>query len=169
MFDFIQDDGLRASVEADYRELGQCMQCGAWKAAHVLAGSVVEAILIDHLLSMENRAYSSSDVLNMDLGKAVSACLTEGILTQRVSDLSTVIRSYRNLIHPGRTVRLSESVSESSAKVAQALVDMIVQEVSVRARQQYGYSAEQLVTKLESDPRSPASAPAPLAAIGSRT
>ncbi len=64
---------------------------------------------------------------------------------------SHVIREYRNFIHPEKIIRLGETTDENSAKVAQALVNMIIEDVSERRRENYGYTAEQLVTKVEND------------------
>ena len=46
-FNFITVTELRHCLESDYRELRVCVEAGAWKAAHVLAGSVIQAVLID--------------------------------------------------------------------------------------------------------------------------
>lgn len=40
-FDFITGDDFRASLESDYNELSTCLASGAYKAVHVLAGSIV--------------------------------------------------------------------------------------------------------------------------------
>jgi hypothetical protein len=44
-FDFISDERFRASLQSDYSELGKAGQAEAWKAVHVLAGSIIEAVL----------------------------------------------------------------------------------------------------------------------------
>ena len=46
-FDFITNDEFRSNLESDYEELEQCLKSGSWKAVLVLAGSVVEAMLVD--------------------------------------------------------------------------------------------------------------------------
>jgi hypothetical protein len=66
--------------------------------------------------------------------------------------LSDVIRSYRNLIHPGRAIRLAETVDEHSAVVAVALVEMISKDVGKSRAEAQGYTAEQLYTKIDRDP-----------------
>ena len=48
-FTFIVDPGLRRGLESDFKELSACLKAEAWKAVHVLAGSIVEAVLIDAL------------------------------------------------------------------------------------------------------------------------
>lgn len=47
-FDFITDEDFRISLEKDFKELNLCIQTGAYKAAVVIAGSIVEAVLIDY-------------------------------------------------------------------------------------------------------------------------
>jgi tyrosine-protein phosphatase YwqE len=50
-FDFIAHKGFRASLENDYREMEHCLNGEAWKSVQVLAGSMVEALLIDFIAS----------------------------------------------------------------------------------------------------------------------
>ena len=106
MFDFIVDRDMRTSLDSDWRELEAAFQNSAWKAVHVLAGSIVEAMLVDHLLSI---GFQKKDPLKMSLDEAIGACKAEGILTDKSAELSTVIRRFRNLIHPGRAIRLAEA------------------------------------------------------------
>jgi hypothetical protein len=94
----------------------------AWKAAHVLSGSIVEAVLVDHLLGI---GYSKKDPLAMTLEAPIDAGKAEGILSDKAADLSSVIRGYRNLIHPGRVLRLGETVDEEGARIAEALVSLM--------------------------------------------
>jgi hypothetical protein len=150
-FDFITDEELRRSLEEDCRELEVAFEHSAWKSAHVLVGSIVEALLVDSLISSGYLSSGSDDVLKLDLGKLVELCGARGILTDKTKELSTIVKSYRNLIHPGRLVRLKEQVDRSSATVANALLTMIIAEVSQRKKDQYGYTAEQIISKVEKD------------------
>jgi hypothetical protein len=150
-FNFISGEDFRNSLVSDYKELTECLKVNAWKAAYVLAGSIIETLLIDFLVASNYKNKTSIDPLKMDLGQAISACRKEGILTEKTEQLSSAIKSYRNLIHPGRKIRLGEEVDENGAKVAQALVDIVIKEVSARRKENYGYTAEQIVSKLERD------------------
>jgi hypothetical protein len=62
-----------------------------------------------------------------------------------------VIKEYRNLIHPGRIIRLKEKVNSNSAQVACSLVDIVIDEISSKKYENYGYTAEQIIQKLERD------------------
>lgn len=148
LFNFITSEDFRASLEADHKELLSCLKVGAWKAVHVLAGSIVEAVLVDYLQAV---GYSKADPLKMDLSQAIDACKLEKVLSDKAATLSTVIRTYRNLIHPGRLVRLNETVDQDGAAVAHALVNMIVRDVSELRKKTYGYTAEQILAKVLHD------------------
>src|SRR5437868_915032 len=95
-FDFINGEDFRLSLESDYEELSSSMQARAWKAVHVLSGSIIEAILIDYLLAAGYQKRSSFDPLKMTLAQAISACRQENVLSEKTEHLSHVIRSYRN-------------------------------------------------------------------------
>jgi hypothetical protein len=151
VFSFITDQKFRTSLASDYAELLKSLESGAWKAAHVLSGSVVEALLIDFLISMDYEKKSGKNPLELDLSKAVDACRKEGALSDRASALATVIRGYRNLIHPGRMIRLNERVDKNSAAIAKALVDMVISEIADARINKYGFTADQLMLKIEHD------------------
>jgi hypothetical protein len=151
-FDFITDEAFRSRLESDYLELESCFQAKAWKSAHVAAGSVVEAVLIDYLIFSDVKSKGKGDPLKMDLATAINACQLEGAISEKTAHLCSAIKDYRNLIHPGRSIRLGETVDENTARVAQALVAIVVGEVSKKKKETYGYTAEQLIAKLEADP-----------------
>lgn len=151
-FDFISHVAFRRSLETDYADLLQCYKTSAWKSVLVLAGSIVEALLVDYLVATHAKR-GGKDPLRMDLAEAVALCKSEEILTERTADLCSVVRSYRNLIHPGRTVRLRETPPNGpSAQIAIALVDLIVEEVATTRKAAFGLTAEQILSKIERDP-----------------
>lgn len=148
-FDFITDNEFRAGLETDYREMLVAIENAAYKSAQVMAGSIIEAMLIDTLIagghvSMENG-------LRMDLSEAINLAKEKGIISATIADLSSVIKGYRNLIHPGRSIRLKEIPTADSAQVSQALVAMAIREVEGWKRRDYGYTAQQIISKLERD------------------
>lgn len=147
-FDFISGEDFRISLENDYKELNAAMQVGAWKAVHVLAGSIIEAVLIDYLIAID---YHNEDPLRVTLERAITICKQEGILSEKTEHIAHAIQSYRNLIHPGRSIRLGETADEGGAKIAQGLVDMVVSQVAANKQRKFGYTAEQIVNKISND------------------
>jgi hypothetical protein len=87
----------------------------------------------------------------MELGPLIAACKEKKIITERTADLSSVIRSYRNLIHPGRVVRLRERVDKKSASIAKALLDVVADEIAAAKEATYGFTADQIANKIEKD------------------
>jgi hypothetical protein len=150
-FDFMTDDELRASLEDDARQMNACLEAGAYKAAQVMAGSVVEALLVDYLIGLDHAPKKGKAVLEMTLGELLAAARAEGVVSTTTADLGSVIRDYRNLIHPGRVKRLAETVDDHTARIAKDLVEIIVKDVARGKKATYGYTANQIVKKVESD------------------
>lgn len=158
-FDFIIGKDFQGMLERDYAELVKSRDGEAWKSVHVLAGSIIEALLIDYLVSTAatttNANRPKKDPLKMDLAEAVEVCKEEGALSDRTAQLCSVVRSYRNLIHPGRMVRLAEDTpSEDTARIAMSLVDIIIRDVAKMRQRELGLTADQVLSKLERDPQS---------------
>ena len=150
-FNFITSGPFREALDSDFAEAEQCFKAAAWKAVLVLAGSVVEAVLIDHLVASGYQPESGKDLLKFDLAEAVEACRKAGVLSEKAANLCSAVRGYRNLIHPGRVIRLKESVSPSDAHIALSLIDIVVTEVARARKDEFGLTAEQIVNKVEID------------------
>jgi polyhydroxyalkanoate synthesis regulator phasin len=150
-FDFVADEGLRASLESDADEMAKCAQAGTNKAVHVLAGSIVEALLADHLASLKYADPSGKKVEELDLGQLIAGARSQKVLSQMAVDLASVVKTWRNLIHPGRQLRVKERVDASTAAVAVQLVKIVAAEVAELKRGSYGWTAQQVLSKVEND------------------
>lgn len=154
-FDFIAAHEFRESLERDYAEMRACFTAEAWKSVQVLAGSIVEALLVDYLASTTQPGRPQKDPLKLDLAEAIAMCKTEKAISERTADLCSVIRSYRNLIHPGRAIRLAEQqASGKSAQIAVSLVDLIVDDIAYARLASVGLTAEQVLSKIRKDENS---------------
>lgn len=151
-FDFISDEQFRTSLLNDYREVQSAQEQEAWKAVQVLAGSIIEAVLIEYLIV--SKTVNEAEALKMDLGKAIQACKSAGAIQDSTASLCDVIRGYRNLIHPGRVMRLEQEVTAEGANIAVSLVKLIVKEVATKRKTVCGATAEQIISKLKSDQHS---------------
>ena len=149
-FDFMNSDDFRRVLEADRKEMKICFESRSWKAVHVLAGSIVEAILADYLIAEK---YLTSEKANrVSLDDIIKILTDHNAISSTLADLCSAIKNYRNLVHPGRSIRTQDSVDEHSARVATSLVEMILKEVSEKRQAKHGYTAEQLLSKIRSDP-----------------
>jgi hypothetical protein len=115
LFDFVTDEAFRAGLVSDYREMLNGLKSGSWKSVHVLAGSIIEAVLADYLMAEGHTTINGKDILKAELGPIITAARAEGILSERAESLSKVVKDYRNLIHAGRVVRLDEKADADGA------------------------------------------------------
>lgn len=152
--DFITDYELRGSLESDLLDIERSFAAHAWKPVLVLSGSVIEAVLLDSLLSTRPPSERSS-LLRHQLAKLAELARADDMISEKSAGLTRVVRHYRNLIHPGRAKRLGEAADEASAAIARALVRLIVGEIAETRKKTHGYTAEQLASKIEQDRAAP--------------
>src|SRR5688572_7793225 len=128
IFDFIQDERFKALLERDYKELELLVNNKLSKSILVMSGSLIEALLIEFLSNKPPTGYSSEKMFKLSLNELLDVSESIGLISKRSKDLSTVIRDYRNLIHPGREIRKNERFDFETANVAFSLLNIIIRE-----------------------------------------
>lgn len=149
--DFVTNDEMRAGLEDDLRQMDDCLAVGAYKAAQVMAGSILEALLVDHLEGIGYQPKSGKKVVDLTLGELLVAARDSGVIGRTTTDLGSVLKDFRNLIHPGRLVRLRESVNGDTARISKDLVRIIIRDVAKAKASTYGYTANHILRKIETD------------------
>jgi len=149
-FNFITDEKFRDSLVADFGELTHALNSKLWKSVHVLSGSIIEALLIEYIVVFKPSSVTK-DPLKMDLSEAIEACQNAGVIQKSTASLCDVVRDYRNLIHPGRMIRLERDANEEGATIAKTLVALIAKEIAQKRKDTYGPTAEQIAKKLITD------------------
>lgn len=149
MFEYIVDESFKAILESDYIEATKSFDSECWKSVHVLVGSVMESILIDSLLA--TGIIDPAKALKLDFGDALKLCRDNKIISESSGELSAVIKSYRNLIHPGRVIRVSETISAETAQVALSLLKIISDDLARTRKDKLGYTADQFLNKVAKD------------------
>jgi hypothetical protein len=114
---------------------------------------MVEALLVEYL-TVSGTSPGGKNPLSLTLDEAIKACQTAGVIQKSTASLCDVIRDYRNLIHPGRLIRLQHEVTAEGARIAVNLVSLITREVALKRKATYGSTAEQIVKKLRTDQHS---------------
>lgn len=144
---FISDGALRTSLRNDIGAINRALYNSEWKAATVLAGSSIEALLL----------WALQKCLPADVTKAVGTLKTAGELSGRQSggpldewhldeyikvaealgliEKDTAIQSklakdFRNLIHPGRAQRLAQKCDRAAALSAVAGVEHVIRDLT---------------------------------------
>lgn len=150
-FYFISDDVLRSMIERDKEELDKCLENKINKSALLLSGSIIEAILVDYFINFPLLEKTEEQVLKASLGVLIDWAFEAKLISERSKELSKVIRSYRNLILPGREYRQRENVDIQAATIAYNLVEIIVKEISENYSERKGFTAEQAIKKINLD------------------
>lgn len=151
---FISVQELRESLRVDISSANQAFQNGEWKAATVLAGATIEAILL-YVLHTEqdsdpNKISTSisSLVSNGILSRSTENNLDEWSLhqlTEVAANLSLIrektaiqirlSRYFRNLIHPGVSVRENIACNRGTALSALAGLEHTINDLSAYSPQ----------------------------------
>ncbi len=148
-FNYISNETFRQCIESDWRELNEALQTKSWKGAMVLGGSIIEAMLADSLYS---EGGGTNGVLRSDLSVLIDDCHTKKIIKDDTKKACEVIKDFRNLIHPGRTVRLGTQATEGKASLTRSLVLIVAGDIAANRKATYGYTAEQVLNKMFADP-----------------
>jgi hypothetical protein len=141
---FIKDPRLQTSIREDISSTHALLRHGEWKACTVMAGSVLEALLLWALQDKEAShpgtiatAYSAltgqrptPDPRSWGLNHLMQASLSANLISQDGHDLGQKCRGFRNLIHPGRAERLGQRCTRSTALAAVAAMERIIEDLS---------------------------------------
>lgn len=132
IFEFIVDEKLKKNLILDYKEVLTCINRQAYKGAVVLAGGIVEAILIDRTLNLSQKTkqkvrkmYSKClpktkkkikniKIEKMELYYLIQTLNNLKIITSPQANRCDILRDYRNLIHPfkkGDRPKKSDAIS----------------------------------------------------------
>ena len=142
-FSFISNPDLCRIIERDYGEVPTCLDAPAYKAATVMCGSVMEALLLDALLRTEAKAKQSQNAPREKGGKVVEdlgrwslnsmievAVDLDMIPKSTLGLTSHALREYRNLIHPAVEIREGIAAEREEAKAAKAALDLIIKQLT---------------------------------------
>lgn len=126
----IEDEGLRAVLISDARELQSLVEAQSWKAVAVLAGGCCEGALVGIIAPAV-----ADDVIDLPSGwdgwglhDLAEAAYEHGLISQFSSDAANVMRKWRNLIHPVRASR-SDRPTEQIAWVLLSFLSFLVGEL----------------------------------------
>ncbi len=150
-FEFIADLRFRTLLSRDYVELRKCLDIDAHKSALVLAGSILEAALSDFFIQFPLVGKSEQTILQSSLGELIDLAESENVISNKEKNLASVIKGYRNLIHPGKEIRKGEQIDKESAEIAANVVDLILRSIKSVYLTKYGHSAKQIFDRLKKD------------------
>jgi hypothetical protein len=150
-FEFINDLKFKEILLRDYEELIKCYEIKASKSVLILCGSIVETILTEYFVDSLPDGKTKEDILKMSLGKLLELAEEKNVITSKIKKLSSVIQDYRNLIHPGREIRINESFSNEDSEISMSLLRIIVDSIKTKYSEKIKYTGTDVFEKLKND------------------
>jgi AbiTii len=124
-FAFISDDRFRTILERDYAELQALSPEVHPKSVLILAGGIIEGLLIDALV--KSGYWDEKTTFEKFLKELIYPAKAKGIIIH--DNITEVLRVFRNLVHPAREIRDKLSFTAEHAKHARTSVDVVIAEV----------------------------------------
>jgi hypothetical protein len=139
-FSFLSDDRLREVLASDWQEVQEIRKSNSMgrKSIVILCGGILEGMLLDVLQQVEQcakEAYQSRfdrkprKFSQWSLGELVDVAAALKFLKGNTVSLSQVLRSYRNLVHPGKQLREQKIITEAQAGIAVNTVQICIEEL----------------------------------------
>ncbi len=139
---FIPDAKTRESISSEIGSVESAVRNGEWKAATVLAGAAIEALLLWRLRQFTgqertdavNRCLGAgtlkhrpkSDPLEWTLPEMIETSAELKILRSNTVTEARQSKDFRNLIHPGRVLASDAECNRGTAFSAVAALDFVV-------------------------------------------
>ncbi len=132
-FEFVANNDLRRIIERDYEELQRIKAASAPKSGLVLAGSLIEALLLAALKSDP----SAPDEINVrgkslnswTLGDLIDEAVRVGLISASAQSFGHAVREYRNLVHPGREIKSKYKAEIEEAEIAEKVLEIVVRDL----------------------------------------
>ena len=129
---FLNDPQMAESLTADIAAAASALRNGEWKAAAVLSGSVIEALLFWALQKTHSEHITVHGIgPKRELERWNLTDYIQAAATFRCIGVDTVTEAqraqdYRNLIHPGRAIRLGIRCDLGAAHIAVGALDHVI-------------------------------------------
>jgi len=124
-FAFIGDATLRSICNRDYADLIQLQGRGMTKPRLLLAGGIIEAVLLDRLLPHEGEIRKPRPLREQTLGQLLATAKEYGVIDEHLEHLIQTVKDYRNLSHPGFEQRTTIRVADAEATIAEQIVAIL--------------------------------------------
>ena len=140
---FITDPEYRAALRLDISNAYQALANREWKAATVLAGSVVEALLLwgiqqnleadyqkalNEVVAKGNvRRPRFTSLEEWDLMHYIAVAEQLQTITADTAALARLAKDFRNLIHPGKVQREAQTCTRGTTMAALAAVERVIE------------------------------------------
>jgi len=146
---FISIQELKDNLRIDISSANQALQNGEWKAATILAGATIEAVLLYVLESLQSSDPSKimASISNLipkgifdqspgnnlnkwSLHQLIEVAADLDLIKKETAIQTKLAQNFRNLIHPGRSVRKNQVCNRGTALSALAALELVINDLS---------------------------------------
>jgi hypothetical protein len=146
---FIDDESYRELLKVDITVMNNAFDNGEWKAATILAGSIIEALLLYKIKIIDVNdkpklqyiiRQNKNDNPNLDfpndldrfrLNHLIPVAVGLNIIEKDPTGIQCEIaRGFRNLIHPGQAIRAAQVCDRGTALSSLAAVEHVIRNLS---------------------------------------
>jgi hypothetical protein len=143
---FIADPDLRESIRRDVGAVNMALHNAEWKAATVLAGATIEALLLWKIYEHQNKheidtalnavissgraSKRSNDPDKWDLEHFIEVAAEMKFIESETRSAANLARNFRNLIHPGRARRLKQRCDRGTTYSAVGALEHVIRNLS---------------------------------------
>jgi hypothetical protein len=133
---FVTDQELKVSLRGDLDQAYRALEAGQWKSATVMAGAVLEALLLWILKPQPWQASVSRAVAKAKLASTpetwqladyISVAADSQLISNEIRRQCDLCKNFRNLIHPGREIRLGQAATRGRALGSLAAVELVIE------------------------------------------
>ena len=145
--EFVKDVELRDSIRRDIGAANRALNNAEWKAATVLAGASIEALLhwrlqeltpgptaiqsaITALVTNGRIGKPDNNIDRWELHHFIDVAGYLGLLKPDTCIAAGLARTFRNLIHPGRAARLAQTCDRATAYSAIGALEHVIRDLS---------------------------------------
>ena len=137
--EFVRELDLREDLRKDRASCQNLTSIGEWKAATVLGGSVVEALLlwrlqqapIDDVKSAKSGLSKNpgNNLARWALEPLIQVSLALAYIEPETAKVCDVAREFRDLIHPGRAYRLNQVCDQATSMSVGAAIALVIRDL----------------------------------------
>jgi hypothetical protein len=144
---FVADAELRESIRRDVGAANRALNNSEWKAATVLAGAAIEAILhwrlqdsspgtaavqaaVAALVSSVAMSKPDNNIDRWELHHFIEVAAHLSLLKPDTRNAAQLARNFRNLIHPGRAARLAQTCDRATALSALGALEHVIRDLA---------------------------------------
>jgi hypothetical protein len=145
---FIPDLAQRDTLRTDLGTVATALSHDEWKAATILSGSLIEALLLWaiklHTNDIPNaiaalvgrgdfsRAPDAGNPDAWNLFQYIHVAREMNEIESQTADVVDAVRDFRNLIHPGLSIRSGQSCTRGTAHTAYGGLQLVIEDLSKR-------------------------------------